>query len=286
LPRRCHPNFVRLSEYDAIEQFADPLPQLVMAHILDLPLSDVPILSELLGQLTLIYDTVPLHVYDNISRRIIVALDLLKERIAEANRGSVETALSIIYDATSGSEVERIGDAAALTLFTLRAGAETTIGLIGLMIRTLIQNAELYHMVRKDPTLAPTIVSEVLRLESNVQRSVRIGRTSRVIGGKSIEAGQPLMLLLGAANRDPAAFAEPDGLSLAGRNAPDVAFGGGHHFCLGASLARVEGRIALQEFVQLPPLEQSGEETWYPGRVIRRLTQLPVRVIEPAPARI
>jgi cytochrome P450 len=274
---------LRLTEYDAIAQFADPFPQLVMAHILDLPLTDVPILSNLLAQLTMIFDTVPLDVYDNINCRVTTALDLLKSRIAKANRDSAETALSIIYQATLGSERDRMNDAAALTLFTYRAGAETTIGMIGLLIRTLIQKPELCAMVRKHPPLASAIGSEVLRLEANVQRSVRIARTTQVIGGKTIEAGQRITLLLGAANRDPAAFTEPDSLSLDGQIAADVTFGGGHHFCLGASLARLEGRIALLQFVHLPALERSGKETWYLGRTIRRLTQLPVRVIGPSP---
>ena len=88
------------------------------------------------------------------------------------------------------------------------------------------------------------------------------------------------MLLLGAANRDPAAFPEPDDLRVDRRALPDVAFGEGHHFCLGASLARLEGRIALEQFLRLPPIEQAGHEKWYPGRAIRRLISLPVRVTE------
>ena len=86
------------------------------------------------------------------------------------------------------------------------------------------------------------------------------------------------MLLLGAANRDPAAFPEPDDLRVDRRALPDVAFGEGHHFCLGASLARLEGRIALEHFLRLPPVKQAGDEEWYDGRSIRRLTRLPVRV--------
>ena len=273
-----------LSEDDAIERFAEPLPQIVMAHILDIPLSDVSVLGELLAELTLIFDMRTLDVYDSVNRKVIVALDLLKSRINEANRGSEETALSIFYSAASGSEEERLADAAALALFTYRVGAETTIGLLGFLIRTLLDKPGLHQTVRENPALAPGIVSEVLRLESLVQRSVRIARTDRVIGGKSIRAGDRLMLLLGAANRDPAAFAEPDNLSLAGRNVADVAFGAGHHFCLGASLARLEGRIALEQFVQLPSIERAGEERWYAGQSIRRLTRLPVRVSGPASA--
>jgi cytochrome P450 len=266
------------SEYDAIEEFADPLPQFVMAHILDLPLSDVPILSELLAQLTLIFDMTTMDALDRVNRNITVALDLLKERIVEAKGSSTETALSNIYDATSGSETERLADAAALTLFAYRVGAETTIGLVGFLIRTLIKKPALRQMVRENLALSSTIVSEVLRLESHI-RVVRVARTTRAVGGQTIAAGERVMLLLGAANRDPAAFAEPNTLSLVGRNVPDVVFGGGSHFCLGASLARLEGRIALEQFVHLPAVEPAGEESWFPGRVIRRLTRLPVRVI-------
>src|SRR5262249_38922360 len=86
------------SEYDAIEEFADPLPQFVMAHILDLPLSDVPILSELLAQLTLILNMTTMDALDRVNRNITVALDLLKGRIVEAKGSSTETALSNIYD--------------------------------------------------------------------------------------------------------------------------------------------------------------------------------------------
>ena len=266
------------SEYDAIEEFADPLPQFVMAHVLDLPMSDVPILGELLAQLTLIFDMTTMDVVERVNRNVIAALDLLKRRIVEAKGGSAETALSILYNATSGSETERLADAAALALFAFRAGAETTIGLVGLLIRTLMNKPALRQTVRENPALASTIVSEVLRLESNVQRAVRVSRTTRVIGGQTIAAGERLMLLLGAANRDPSAFGEPDTLSLVGRNVPDVVFGGGSHFCLGVSLARLEGRIALEQFVQLPAVEPAGEESWFPGRSIRRLMRLPVRV--------
>jgi cytochrome P450 family 144 len=266
-----------LSEYDAIAEFADPLPQYVMAQILGLPVVDVLVLSELLAHLTLIFDTITLDVYDTVNRKVGTALDLLKSRIAEAAGSTEESGLSILYGGTSGPETQRLADAAATALFAYRVGSETTTGLIGLLIRTLIRQPRLRQMAREKPSLVPTIVSEVLRLESNVQRPVRIGREARVIGGKTIQPGERVMLLLGAANRDPAAFPEPDDLRVDRRALPDVAFGEGHHFCLGASLARLEGRIALEQFLRLPPIEQAGHEKWYPGRAIRRLIRLPVR---------
>jgi len=266
-------------EYDAVEEFADPLPHLVMAHILGLPPKDIPVLSEMLSDMTLIFDTVPMRTYDRINSKVAAALDLLSSRIEEANQSPAESGLSIIYDGTPGSGKDRLADAAAMTLFTFRVGSETTMGLIGLLIHTLLDQPELYRLARENPTLAPVIVSEVLRLESNVQRSLRVGQEPRLIGGKIIQPGERVLLLLGAANRDPITFVRPNDVSLESRAEQDVAFGGGGHFCLGASLARLEARIALEHFLRLPPVERADEGKWYLGQSIHRLTQLPVRTI-------
>jgi cytochrome P450 len=267
-----------LSEYDAISQFADPLPQYVMAHILGLPLSDVPALSELLAQLTLVFDPVTLRICDDTSIQVESALELLKCRIAEAAGNAIENGLSIIFAGTSGPKSERLADAAATALFAYRVGAETTTGLIGLLMRTLIQHPLLEQQVRENPSIGPAIVSEVLRLESNVQRLVRVSRELRIIAGRTIKPGERLLLLLGAANRDPEAFLEPNTLCINQREDSDLTFGAGNHFCLGASLARLEGAVALNQFLNLPPVVQAGDEEWYPGFSIRRLTRLPVRV--------
>lgn len=269
-----------LSECDAIAEFADPLPQYVMAQILGLPVVDVPVLSELLAQLTLIFDPTTLDVYDTVNRKVGTALDLLKSRIAEAAGSTEESGLSILYGGTSGPETQRLADAAATALFLYGVGSETTIGLIGFLIRTLIRQPALRQMASENSSLVQAIVSEVLRLESSVQRVSRICLEARVIHGRTIRPGDRLMLLLGAANRDPAAFAGPDDVCVDGRAVPDVSFGCGHHFCLGASLARLEARIALQHFLRLPPVEQAGDEGWHHGRTIRRLISLPVRVTE------
>ena len=128
---------------------------------------DVPVLSELLAHLTLIFDPTTLDVYDTVNRKVSTALDLLKSRIAEAAGSTEESGLSILYGGTSGPETQRLADAAATALFAYRVGSETTTGLIGLLIRTLIQQ-QLRQMACEKPSLVPTIVSEVLELESDV----------------------------------------------------------------------------------------------------------------------
>jgi cytochrome P450 len=268
-----------VEEFDAVRRFADPLPQYVMAHILGIDSSDVPVLDELLSQLTRIFDPITLDICDAVNNKAGPALDLLKARIANAALSGEPNALSTIYAGTSGPESERLADAAATTLFTYRVGSETTMGLLGLIVRTLIHDRDLRRAALTTPASIPSIVAEILRLESNVQRAIRVGRQASVIGGKHIKPGERLMLLLGAANRDPAAFADPDGLRPGRDETSNVVFGGGHHFCLGASLARLEGRVGLEALLQLPVMEQAGEEEWYVGRSIRRLTRLPVRVV-------
>ena len=270
-----------LFEYDAVEQFAEPLPQYVMAHILGLPSSDVPILSDLLAQVTLIFEHGTLDLYDRINTTVIAALDLLKSRVREAvrNSASADGGLFLLYEDTAGPENERLADAAAMAVVMFRVGAETTIALLGFIIRTLVRRPTLYHSVRANLDLAPVVVSEVLRLESSVQRAIRVGQSTSVIGGKTIRAGERVLLLLNAANRDPTAFAEPDDLIMDRTEVADVAFGGGSHYCIAANLARLEGRIAGEHFVKLAQVEQTGDEAWYSGRVIRRLNRLPVRVM-------
>jgi len=273
-----------LSDYDVIAEFADPLPQYVMAHILGLPLSDAAVLNELLARLTLVFDPVTLQICDEANHKVGEAIELLETRIVEANANSVESGLSIIYGGTEGSQTERLVEAAAIALFSFRVGSETTTGLIGLLVRALIQQPWLQQRTRENPTVGPVIVSEVLRLESNVQRLLRVSREARIIGGRKIQPGERLLLLLGAANRDPEAFVEPDTLCLNRREAPDLVFGAGNHFCLGASLARLEGEVALTQILRLPPIVQAGVEEWYLGRSIRRLIRLPVRVRDGVPA--
>ena len=152
--------------------------------------------------------------------------------------------------------------------------------MISFLFRALLERPWLRQKIRDDPTFAQTTVSEVLRLESIVQRPLRVCTQTRMIGGKTIQSGDRIMLLLGSANRDPAAFAAPDDLNIEQKARPHVAFGEGHHYCVGASLAQLEGRIALEHLVKLPPIERAGDEKWFAGQTIRRLTRLPVRVVQ------
>jgi cytochrome P450 len=264
--------------YDAIAVFAAPFPQYVMAHLLGLPSSDVPVLDGLLARLSLILDPATLELYDELNAKLVIVLDLLKSRISEVIATGQENGLSIFYGSASGSHEQKLAEAAAVAAFLYRIATEATIGLIGMLFCLTIEKPALIEELRARPELIPATVSEVIRLESNIQRSIRICRATCEIGGKLIKAGEPLLLLLGAANRDPASFGDPDGLDPHRGGIVDVSFGAGRHFCSGASLAHLEGCVALEQILDLPPIQRAGPEEWYSGRTVRRLRCLPVQV--------
>ena len=132
--------------------------------------------------------------------------------------------------------------------------------------------------LREDPSLAPTAIEELLRFDSPVQFTAGLLKEDLTVGGKALKAGQMVLLLLGAANRDPAQFAEPDRLDVGRADNKHVAFGLGPHFCLGAPLARLEGRIVLQTLLRrLPGLRLEGAEPEYRDNFnLRGLKALPV----------
>ncbi|HET6367823.1 MAG TPA: cytochrome P450, partial [Pseudomonadales bacterium] len=123
-----------------------------------------------------------------------------------------------------------------------------------------------------------TAVEELLRFDSPVQRTARITNAEVELGGKVLPKGAFVVAAIGAANRDPAHFADPDRLDIARGDNRHIAFGFGIHFCLGAPLARVEGQIALQSLLRrMPRLRFAGPEPeWRESSTLRGLKALPV----------
>jgi cytochrome P450 len=167
-------------------------------------------------------------------------------------------------------------------LFLLIAGHETTVNLIGNGTLALLQHRDQLECLRDDPSLDRHAVEELLRFDSPVQLTQRITLDEYRVGDVTIPKGQNLVPLLGAANRDPEEFDEPDRLDLGRENANrNVAFGGGHHFCLGASLARLEGAVAIGTLVRrFPDIELAGEPVRRTTFTLRGLEHLPVAIAE------
>jgi cytochrome P450 len=153
-----------------------------------------------------------------------------------------------------------------VTLFT--AGHETTLSLISNTIYTLLSNPEQLELLRSNPQLLAATIEESLRYESPVSRQTRLIKEGREFGGRQIQKGQMVFQMLNSANRDPAYFANPDKFDIRREKNRHIAFGQGIHFCVGATLARAEGAIAIGALIKrLPNLRLvSPEADWDTGK--------------------
>ena len=168
----------------------------------------------------------------------------------------------------------------ATAMLLLAAGFETTVNLIGNGTALLVEHPDQRERLRAEPTLWPNAVDEMLRFDSPVQRTGRMAQRDTEVAGVPVAAGQPVMTLLGGANRDPDVFAEPQRFDVGRPNAGDhVAFSSGIHYCLGAGLARMEGEVGLRAlFERFPDLALAGTPHRRATRVLRGYETMPVRL--------
>jgi cytochrome P450 len=172
-------------------------------------------------------------------------------------------------------------DLLATCILLLVAGHETTVNLIANGTLALLRAPDQLAWFRSHLDAAPAVVEELLRYDPPVQLSARVALEDAEVEGRLVRRGEPVMMLLGAANRDPEVFPDPDRLDLtrwvheASRH---LAFGQGIHFCLGAPLARLEGRIALTELVRRGVAPAPGPLRYKDNLVLRGLEELPVRL--------
>lgn len=195
-------------------------------------------------------------------------LDLAEQR-REEPRDDLISALVMAEDAGDRLTQQEVVSTCLLLLF---AGNETTTNLIGNGILTLLRHPEAWQQLRADPALIRTATEEFLRFESPVQFTGRVATEPIQFGEFEVPAWSYVTTLVGAANRDPRHFADPDTLDLTRRPNRHIAFAHGAHFCLGAPLARAEGQIAINSVVQRFPglaLENPERVDWIYNPVFR-----------------
>ncbi|MEA2567288.1 MAG: hypothetical protein QOD49_2465 [Actinomycetota bacterium] len=193
--------------------------------------------------------------------------------------------LSTLQAAQSG-ELLRERELVSTANLLLFAGFETTRNLIGNGFLALLRHPEELEKLRTRPDLLPNAVLELLRYDSPVQANRRVALEPVEVGGVEIAAGEKMLLLLGAANRDPARFEDPDRLDVARPGVRPLSFGGGVHFCLGAPLALLEAEIAISSLIRrLEGVELAGPVQWADNVFLRGLEALPVTFTPPLQAR-
>jgi cytochrome P450 len=209
---------------------------------------------------------------------LIALTDFFRKTVAERRRNKGNDLISLLIDIEEEGEVLTEEELYAQCIALLFAGHETTRNLIGNGMYTLLQNPEKTAELRENPEMIRSAVEELLRYESPVQFTARVLKEDIEVCGQPIRKGWTVLCMLGAANRDPKQFKDPNELDLKRLNNQHLAFGAGLHFCIGAQLARLEGQIAISNLVQrFPEMKLTGPRPeWAPTFGLRGLENLSV----------
>lgn len=265
---------------DVIGDVAFPLPFTVISEMLGMPMDRREELRDWSQRMTRALEPflTPEQVADaaDASQRM---MGHIASVVADRRRRPGDDMLSALIAAEERGDRLTDDELLATVALLYIAGHETTVNLVGNGLLALLRHPEELQRLRREPGLAGQAVEEALRYDSPVQFTGRVTIEPVSVGGQEVGAGEVVLAVLAAANRDPAVFDGPDRFEItrpdAGRH---VSFGGGVHFCLGAALARAEAQVALGAIVgRLDDLDLDGEPTWRDTVTLRGLTHLPVR---------
>ncbi len=273
--------FIGRGTADVVADLAAPMPAIVTAEMLGVPVSDHDKLkqwsidfAEILGNF--------LHDPDRVARVAASVRDMTEYFRAAIHRQETDPreglVLSLVRAEVDGARLTE-EEIIANCILTMIGGQETTTNLIGSGLLTLLRHPGEMRMLLDDPSLIPLAVEELLRFESPIQHTARVAQDDFTLGGKLIRRGQTVVAVLAAGNRDPERFPNPDVLDLKRGDKGHLAFGWAAHFCFGAPLARLEGQIAFGALLgRLKNLELASEDfEWRENLGLRGLSALPVR---------
>jgi cytochrome P450 len=262
---------------DFITAFAFPLPVSVIGELLGVPASDWPVFQTLARDWVTVLEDLSPAVVDRADPAAVKIAGYLAGLADERARKPADDLISAMVAAQEGDRLDG-EELATMAALLLAAGFETTTGLLSCGLAALLAHPEQAARLRLEPGLAGPAVEELLRYDSPVQ--LLFSRTAvqdMTTGGIPLAAGQRVTSLLGAGNRDPAAFAEPDSLVLGRQGKPPLSFGGGIHYCLGAPLARLEAQIAFPALLsRFPRIELRGTPAPRSGIGFRGHASMPV----------
>jgi cytochrome P450 len=266
---------------ELMADLANPLPAIVSAEILGVPASDHEQLkswsadfAEVLGNFQHNPDRTP---------RMLRSLDdttayfrdaIRQERHQPANDSMINVLARAEIDGRPLPEETIIANCILLMV----GAQETTPNLIGNGMLTLLRNTSELERLRSDPSLLPSAIEEMLRYEAPSQHTTRVPRQDVRLGDKDIAGGQSVIAVMGAANRDPERFPDPDRFDIARNDNKHLAFGAGAHYCFGAPLGRLEASIAFSTFMALVSDVSLATDRliWRDNVGLRGLTELPL----------
>jgi cytochrome P450 len=241
--------FLEKGSCDFIADFAGKLPMDVVSEMLGVPAEDRATLREWADAVVHREEGRP-EVPPEGMRAAARLLRYFSQHVAERRARPRDDLCSALVAAEVDGDRLDDKDIVGFLFLMIIAGNETTTKLLGNALYWLWRNPGERERLRRDPTLVPAWVEETLRYDPSSQLLARTLRRDLVLHGVEIPAGARVALLVGSANRDERVFPEPDRFDLGRNTSASLAFGQGTHFCLGASLARLEARVALEEVQQ------------------------------------
>lgn len=266
---------------EVIADFAEPFPAIVTAILLGVPLEDHRQLkawsadfAEMLGNFQHNPDRVG-RVLRSLTDMSAYFRDAIRAQEHTPRDGLIRSLMLAEIDGQRLSEEEIVAN----IIVTMVGGQETTTNLIGNGLLTLLRQPDKLAQLRDDPSIIKPAIEELLRHESPSQHTARIAPADTMMGGRLIKKGAAVMAVMAAGNRDPERFPDPDTLDLTRADNRHLAFGWAAHFCFGAPLARMEGRIAFNTLLRrLDDIAlEPGKLEWRTNSGLRGLKALPIR---------
>jgi cytochrome P450 StaP len=276
-------------EMDLVEDFAFPLPIMVVATMLGADPEDRPLFRQwalALQNASASRLKPPPEVYDKAEEASKAFMDYFFPIIEDRRKNPRNDLITNLVKAQE--EGDKLSDAEIVATCThlLTAGHETTINLIAKGTLALLRHPQTLSQLRVHPELMPAAVEELLRYDTAIQMITRWAYADIEVGDKLIKRGDSVCIMLGSANRDPEKFKDPETFNIQRDDAKHCAFGSGIHFCLGSSLARAEGQIALNVLLnRLPDLRLISDNIeWHNNIVFHGPKSLPVSFRTPVMA--
>ncbi len=292
LSRTLLDRIVERGTMDLVADYSAPLPMLVIAEMLGIPVEDRPRFnawSDVI--LNLSYDLSGGERAQRASQAYTAAKAEMSAYLEGLLRERGASPRDYLLSRLVGADVdgERLTHEEILGFFQLLivAGTETTTNVLNNAILCFLEHPQQLARVQRDPALLPSAIEEVLRYRSPVQWMFRATTRAVELHGETIPPGKLVLPVIGSANRDPRHFPEAERFDVGRDPNPHIAFGHGIHFCLGAPLSRLESRIALADLLtRLDHLERVSDEPWEPRKAlhVHGPERLPIR-FTPAPAR-
>lgn len=267
-------------EIDLIKDYAYALPILVISDLLGVPREDRDLIKKWSDNLLyFLFGAVGVEDRHEMARKSLEEMsEYLWKLIEQRRENQKDDLISSIVMASNGEDKLTNEEIIATCTLLVFGGHETTTNLIANGTMCLLENPNELEKLKKNPSLIGSAIEEFLRFEGPSKAMVRMAKENFELRGKNIQKGDRILLVQASANRDPEIFENPDKLDIERNPNQHLGFGKGIHYCLGASLARMEGAIGIGKLIsRFPNIKlKSGKLEWVPTIINRQLKQLPV----------